>query len=274
MTTLAELAPTPSTRDSNVERERWYARRADTPVFISSRQHGLPLSWLSRWLLVADYLSCTEAVIERLHRARQTNPGGVWGSIEDAFSGTPSLHATELLEPLERAVTAGPQARPLGDHARAGAAGSESNRAVAAVRDLQGWLNLTVEQVADLVGASKSAIHYWRRENAQPRPGVARNLYRVHALVRALRAATASDSPLVALNRRPDDRGPSAYDLLRAGRYEEAERLLRPLIFRRDQQPVQRPRLIEWEEESAAPPSSGLSLRMPVRRARRVTLPK
>lgn len=151
----------------------------------------------------------------------------------------------------------------------------EPNQAVAAVEALQRWLNLSIEQVADLVGVSRSAVHYWKRENKLPRPGAARNLYRVHALVRAVQAATAPDPALNALARRPDDGGPSAYELLLQGRYDSAERLIRPLIFRRDRQPVQRRRLVEQEPGSLpASSATALTLSRPMRRARRVALPK
>jgi len=147
------------------------------------------------------------------------------------------------------------------------------NRTVAAIDALQQWLNLTIPEVARLVGASKSAVMYWKRRNTSPRPGVARNLYRVYALVRAVRDAVGPDALLAALTRAPEQGQPSAYDLLLAGRYDDAERLLRAVIFPPGNQVVQHPRLIAWDEDDVpAPPAAPLDLKPPVRRARKVTL--
>jgi transcriptional regulator with XRE-family HTH domain len=150
------------------------------------------------------------------------------------------------------------------------------NRAVGAVTDLQEWLGLTVEEVARLTGVSRSAVLYWKRENAQPRPTAARNLFRIHALVRALRGAVPLERPMDALARVPDGSDISPYDLLSAGRYEDAERLLRPVIFHPDQQTVQPGRYLQWPEEepASAGPVDPLDLRPPLRRARRVTVPQ
>jgi transcriptional regulator with XRE-family HTH domain len=150
------------------------------------------------------------------------------------------------------------------------------NRAVGAVTDLQKWLGLTVEEVAKLTGVSRSAVLYWKRQNAQPRPTAARNLFRIHALVRALRGAVPLEHPMDALARVPDGSAMSPYDLLLSGRYEDAERLLRPMIFQPDRQTVQSGRLVQWPEEEPASeaPGDSLDLRPPLRRARRVTVPK
>lgn len=276
MTSLAQLVRTPSTRDHDIEHVAEDAVRQPTytPVWIRPGQHGLPQSWLSEWMTATGCLQVGEALIEHSQHGWSRSPHQVWAPLDATFGHTPALHASKLLEPLELAVTSSPGGVQPATYELPGSNHAERNPAAAAVGDLQRWLDLTVEQVAGLVGASKSALHYWKRENAQPRPGVARNLHRVHALVRALRAATAPDSPLIALTRRPDAGGPSAYDLLLKSRYEEAEELLRPTIFQRHEQAVQRPRLVSWEDECTAPQVSASPLRPPVRQARRVTLPK
>ncbi len=150
------------------------------------------------------------------------------------------------------------------------------NAAVRAADDLREWLGVTVDEVARLAGVSRSAVLYWKRENAQPRPTPARNLFRVHALVRGLRDAVAPGHPMDVLSHVPDGAGASPYDLLMAGRYDDAERLLRPILFRRDQQPVRPERYVRWPEEEPTTPdvAEPLELRSPVRRARRVSLPK
>jgi hypothetical protein len=284
MTTVAELYFTPSTRerDAACRRQSAAVQGFNTSIVSGSEHYQQLLGWLSRWLLVADHIRFTGPLSECLYcAARPRSAATFWEPIEHAFSGTTAFSTLEPLEPLQRVVTDSHQAGQLGIPGQFGipklfrASRFEPNKAVKAMQDLQRWLDLTVDQVAELVGTSKSAIHYWRRENAQPRPGAARNLYRVHALVRALRDATAPDSPLIALTRRPEASEQSAYDLLLARRYEDAEHLLRPLIFRRHEQIIQRPRLISREEEANhAPTESLLRTHPPVRRARRVTLPK
>lgn len=184
----------------------------------------------------------------------------LWGRthVDDSSSARGELHGEEhadIAEELRRAAPA------------------NANRAVAAFDELRHWLNLSIPDASKLIGTSKSAPMYWRRANGSPRPGLARNLYRLHALVRAVRDAVAPDEPIVALTRSIGDDGRSAYDLLLEGRYEDAERLLRPLIFPRDEQTVQRPRLVVRDDDQAVAPSAPLDLAPPVRRARRVTLP-
>lgn len=149
---------------------------------------------------------------------------------------------------------------------------NRAQRALQAVDDLKGWLGLTTEDVAALIGVSDSAIYYWRRRNAPLRTQHALKLYRVHALVRALRSTAPRRHPFEILNATSDASGASAYDLLRGGRYDEAEHLLRPLIFRPERATVQPGSVAAMEPEVAPPPARGLSLRPTTRRARRVRL--
>lgn len=151
------------------------------------------------------------------------------------------------------------------------------NDAVAAVTELQRWLSLSLEDVADLTGVSRSAILYWKRRNAHPRPGAARNLFRIHALVRAVAVAVRPQRPLEAFWQR-NDSGSSAYELLSAGHYEEAEDLLRSTIFSGNRERVQHDRLIDWEDEARdnqPPGQASPELRTPLtRRHHRVSLSK
>jgi hypothetical protein len=146
------------------------------------------------------------------------------------------------------------------------------NRAVQAVEDLQQWLDLTVDQVAELTGSSKSAIHYWKRENALPRPGTARHLFKVHALVRALKAATEPDPPLSTLTATQVHGGPSAYELLKSGNYDQAETLVRNLLFGEGRLPSDQRTPDLMGDSIPAPEAIGLGLKTPVKRARRVKL--
>lgn len=186
---------------------------------------------------------------------------------------TPSSSAASV---WERSSTEDNQQRWLqagSDLVRVLTATSATDRspALIAFDELRDWLHLPIPDVARLVGVSRSAPMYWRRQMVAPRPSVAGTLYRLHALVRALRDAVPTEPPLAILQRRPAAGGPSAYDLLCAGQYDEAERLLRPLIFPTPDQPPHR-RLIAWDEDVEPSPATELTLRPPVRRARRVTL--
>jgi hypothetical protein len=147
-----------------------------------------------------------------------------------------------------------------------------AQRALQAVEELQDWLDLTIHDVASLIGVSGSAVHYWKRETAPLRPQHALKLNRVHALIRALRSAAPERHPFELLNATSDPSGVSAYELLSTGRYDEAERLLRPLIFRPEEAPVQTGPMAAMEPEVAPPPARGLDLRPTTRRAKRVRL--
>jgi hypothetical protein len=267
----------------------------ETPILTSRADESAPLPWLTEWvedlkqfrgsLDVFDAPRCGVPQMETpsvtlaqrlmLHTEGTFNILRAYPDELEKAARTTSSYMTFTgfaLEPVTARTT--PTISPGVASAGQGRK-VDANRAVAAVADLQSWLSLTVDEVARLVGCSRSALLYWKRANAMPRPGIARNLYRVHALIRALASAMAPGSPLGAMTHSPDGGGPSAYDLLRMGRYDEAEQLLRPLIFRRQEQPIQRPRLVHWEEDESrqigltAPPLSA-----PVRRAHRVTLPK
>ena len=138
----------------------------------------------------------------------------------------------------------------------------QSRRALAAVETLQLWLNLSQDRVAELVGVSKSAIMYWRREGAAPRSTSLRRLYKIYALVRALKEAFPELPPLDTLEAAHDPENHSAYWLLTSGRYDDAENLLRDRIFNRSQQPLQiRSQLARRDDDDLFPPPSSLNLR-------------
>lgn len=116
----------------------------------------------------------------------------------------------------------------------------EEEPALEAVEDLRRWLNLTYEEVAEIAALpGPQILYYWKRraaagQSTRPRESTVRQLYRVHALLRAVAATFAT----------PDDRrtlrawayeevrnGVTIRDLLLAGRTEEVEALARPLLF-------------------------------------------
>lgn len=69
----------------------------------------------------------------------------------------------------------------------------------------------------------------------------------IKVLLRALRARTGSQIALLQLLAQTENaEGISAMQLLTTGRYDEAEALLRPIIFSADTQEVQHSRMIRW----------------------------
>jgi DNA-binding transcriptional regulator YiaG len=247
------------------------ARAMATPAHASDKSN---LPWLGRWLSSTradDNSTDTHGPWTEPVESEGVGPDDAWLSAWLAAftaSETPAVHATDVLQRHEaETVTAAP---PVDEGMETALA---SSAAVAAVADLRRWLNLNLPQVAALSGTSRSAVLYWKRKRASPRPGAARNVYRVHALVRALRHAVAPQPALEVLRRTANEANDSAFDLLVAGRYDEAESLLRPLIFRHPDPATPNPRIVHWPEENAEAPSvPPLQLRPPVRRAVRVTL--
>lgn len=149
---------------------------------------------------------------------------------------------------------------------------STPNRAVRAVADLQEWLDLSVEDVARLAGTSKSAILYWKRSGAAPRPGTARMLYRVHALIEALRRSRSGGDAQVLLNATAERYQASPLDLLFEGRYSDAELALRPYLFRRKGEVAgeHSAEVAEWPTATDVDTAPNMApLRGPLRRRRR-----
>lgn len=154
---------------------------------------------------------------------------------------------------------------------------SASRRAVEAVRDLQDWLGVSVAALAAALGTSRSAILYWKRASAAPRPATARKLYRLHALLRSLRRVSGQDDFVATLNRQVEPGQPTVLELVLGGDYERLERAVRPMLF--NARPELRPRLGHElaprddevpEAHADAPASQPLS--PPVRRSQRPRL--
>lgn len=116
----------------------------------------------------------------------------------------------------------------------------EEAPALDAVEDLRRWLNLTYEEVAEIAALpGPQTLYYWKRravagQSTRPRESTVRQLYRVHALLRAVAAtfATPDDGrTLRAWAYEQARNGLTIRDLLLAGRIDEVEALARPLIF-------------------------------------------
>ncbi|MHB8620225.1 MAG: hypothetical protein ACYDAG_11770 [Chloroflexota bacterium] len=188
------------------------------------------------------------------------------------FAESTAIQMTEVPKPLLGLVTVGQELRTIDGELAKGS--EQSKRALASVDALQHWLNLNQERVAELVGISKSAIMYWKREGAAPRPASLRRLYKTYTLVRALKEASPEVPPLGTLESTRNSANQSACALLAAGHYDEAESLLRDVILKRSRQPLQRRLEVAVEDdERLFPSSSPLPLRQPrtVRKSRRLS---
>lgn len=108
-----------------------------------------------------------------------------------------------------------------------------------AIEELRVWLHLTYEDVARAAGLrSASLLHHWRQRYrtgspVRPRAGTVEQLWRVHALVRAMAEALegADHGYAVGLWVRRAEAGVTPLEMLLAGRVEEVERRARRLLF-------------------------------------------
>lgn len=116
----------------------------------------------------------------------------------------------------------------------------EEMPALDAVEDLRRWLNLTYEEVAEIAALpGPQTLYYWKRRAGagrltRPRESTVRQLFRVHAVLRAVAATFATPDDGRTLRawayERPRN-GLTIRDLLLSGRIEEVEAVARPLIF-------------------------------------------
>lgn len=188
------------------------------------------------------------------------------------FGTGPASHVARLLAGPAGIQSGSPSAASLISHSA-----RWTNQATAAIQDLKAWLNLTTEEVAKVVGTSKSAVYYWRRADATPRPRVAREITRVHSLLRALQNGSTHEGFNAILHAKPSGYDRSAFDLIMNQDFDRAEMLLQDYVFARRsrREPYWTRQVSEWPE---TPEPSGLSrsssLRTPRARKSRVRLRK
>lgn len=147
--------------------------------------------------------------------------------------------------------------------------------AARATRDLQDWLGLTLNELAPVLGVSRSALLFWRRTGAEPRSADARRrLLRLHSLLRGVRRSTSPRGFTAALDARAAN-GKSVRALVMDGDVTQAEELLDSFIFgSRRREGGWRPPLVGWPDPTDAGSTSGpeLRLRAPSNRRSRTTL--
>lgn len=120
------------------------------------------------------------------------------------------------------------------------------SRAYGAFTELAGWLGMTQEQTAALLGIGRTTPLAWRRGH-EPQPARARRLFQTHALVKTLVRRLGIDA-----TRRWLERGtPSPLELIRAGDVAAADDRADEIIFG----PAVSSRLDGWRDEDDATPS-------------------
>lgn len=132
-----------------------------------------------------------------------------------------------------------------------------------AIEELRAWLHLTYEEVARVAGLrSPSLLHHWRQRYrtgspVRPRAGTVEQLWRVHALARAVAEALqgADQGYAVQLWVRHPEAGVTSLDLLLAGRVDAAEQRARRLLFDSDARAVPAWRVATVEPDSDLTPA-------------------
>jgi hypothetical protein len=117
--------------------------------------------------------------------------------------------------------------------------------AVAAVEDIHRWLSLPYNEVASLAGLAPSVIYHWKKMESSGRPMRPRaasvvRLFRMHSVLRSISIALGSEDDAGAVSTWANSRDghqETPLDLLRAGRFEEANRRAAPVVFNRTPRP-------------------------------------
>ena len=148
--------------------------------------------------------------------------------------------------------------------------------AAAAVEDLYRWLNFSYEDVADLIGCSRSNVFYWKARaesghSVRPRTASVVRLFQIHSLLRAGANALGSENEENAVLRWATAEVPgfgcTPLTLLREGRIESAYEAARSLLY--DTTPKGR---TPATERTVAPPEPDLPVTPLHGAERRVTV--
>lgn len=134
-----------------------------------------------------------------------------------------------------------------------------------AVEQVRGWLNVSLERVASIVGLGPSTIYYWKKQNSagadvRPRASSVEQLWRVHSALRAIREALhgtdTDESYGVELWVRQASDGLTPLDLLASGELSKFEARARSLLMSADTSPARRARRLIVDDEPALEPVS------------------
>lgn len=137
--------------------------------------------------------------------------------------------------------------------------------ALQTVEQIRGWLGVSYDAVAKMAGmGSASLFYYWKRQQGKglhvnPRPATIAPLLRLHAFVRAL-VETIEGQP-GALGAqvwvRTEQHGNRPLELLLSGRLDEAEAVVRDLLFSSPASNTPTWRAARLEQPDPAPAPSG-----------------
>jgi hypothetical protein len=137
------------------------------------------------------------------------------------------------------------------------------SRAFTMFDELRGWLSLTTQETARLVGVGRTTPLAWEREGRDPRPGHARRLYQVHAIVGALVKRLGADATAEWLERGT----PSPWERLERGEIESVARDAERILLQREPRSMLPDRdALVVEDEAASGQAPGV---IPLRAGRR-----
>ena len=125
------------------------------------------------------------------------------------------------------------------------------SRPYRACKDLGSWLGVSDEDVASMVGVGRTTLYSWKRGAEPRRPAIARQLYQLHAVLRALYSQLGED----ALRHWLKHGSPCPQTLLEQRDFDLFERLADEVLFPRDDKPVRRLDAARLPDEPKASPS-------------------
>ena len=125
------------------------------------------------------------------------------------------------------------------------------SRPYRACKDLGSWLGVSDEDVASMVGVGRTTLYSWKRGAEPRRPAIARQLYQLHAVLRALYSQLGED----ALRDWLKHGSPCPQKLLEQRDFDPFERLADEVLFPRNDKPVRRLDAARLPNEPKASPS-------------------
>jgi transcriptional regulator with XRE-family HTH domain len=182
-----------------------------------------------------------ESTAKAVWRAHQLPAEVIWLAQEEDLTGSALAWITWLWLSGKPATTASVEVRQPAVGEAAGALTHSPAEMLGAVR---AHLSLSMVEAAAALEVERPTIYAWLAGRSEPQERNRKRLQRLFEVSRRWRRL--SNSPLGARLRHPDEEGTSLLDLLRSGRFEEAEGRLDALAgIRAPSQVERKPRSIE-----------------------------